>query len=200
MTGKPANSRFTAKNLTYTAIMAALGTALSILSIELVHLAPTQISLDLSHLGTFLVAIPGGPIIGAITGAIVGIYPGIAFGYTQGTMGILGLVGLPLGKALTGAFCGITQRLLKRPFLSVIIGYVPECLFTLWLFALVCPAVLGWDPYFSLIILGIPILMKAWIEILAMSFIMESVFQIRGIVHMLRTIFPNWDYTPLTEL
>jgi riboflavin transporter FmnP len=200
MSHKHTNSIFTVKTLTYTAIMAALGVALAVLSIELMPLAPTQISIDLSHLGTFLVAIPGGPIIGAIAGAIVGIYPGFAFGYSHGTMGLLGLVGLPLGKAMTGAFSGLTQRYLKRPLLSVIIGYVPECIFTLWLFAMVCPFVLGWDPYFSLIILGIPILMKAWIEILAMAFLMESVFLSHGIVHMLRTVFPSWDYTPLSEL
>lgn len=200
MSGKPANSPFTTKSITYTAIMAALGTALAVLSIELMPLAPTQISIDLSHLGTFLVAIPGGPILGAIAGAIVGIYPGFAFGYTQGTMGIIGLVSLPIGKAMTGAFCAITQRFLKRPLISVIIGYVPESLFTLWLFATVLPVVLGWDLYLSLIIIGIPILIKAWIEILAMAFLMESIFLSRGIVHMLRTIFPNWDYTPLTEL
>ena len=50
------------------------------------------------------------------------------------------------------------------------------------------------------LIIALGIVAKAWIEILFMAFIMETVFLSRGIVSMLRTIFPQWDYTPLTEL
>jgi hypothetical protein len=207
--GEPANGgnlmavrktylHFPVKVLAYVAIMAALGNALAILSIDLVPLSGSQVALDLSHLATFLSAIPGGPIVGLFTGALVGIYPALAFGYIHGSLGIVGLT-LIVGKGITGLTCGAVQRRLKRPLLSVTAGYVPECLFTIAIFVWVVPAV-GIMPVsvaWSVVLL---IVAKAWIEILFMGFIMESVFLSRGIVHMLRIIFPQWDYTPLSEL
>ncbi|MFX1566673.1 MAG: hypothetical protein ACFFCH_11855 [Promethearchaeota archaeon] len=190
---------YSTKILVYVAIMAALGTAVSILTINTVQLGATQISLDLSHLGTFMVAIPGGAILAAITGAIVGIYPGIAFGYIWGQLGIVGLIGLPVGKAMTGFTSGVTQKTLKRPFLSVILGYVPECIFTIWLFIFVVPFLTPIPPEFVLII-AMGIVGKAWIEILFMAFLMETIFLSRGIVRLLKTIFTAWDYTPLTDM
>lgn len=187
------------KMLSYIAVMAAVGTAVGIMSINLVQLGFTQIALDLSHLGTFLVAIPGGPILGAITGAIVGIYPGIAFGYIWGSLGIVGLVGLPVGKAMSGFTTGLIQRILKRPFLSVVLGYVPECIFTIWLFIFIVP-VMTPIPAEIVLTIALGIVAKAWIEILFMGFIMETVFLSRGIVRMLQTIFPKWDYTPLSDM
>jgi hypothetical protein len=191
--------RFSNKTIAYIAFMAALGTAVSIITINMVQLGVTQIALDLSHLGTFLVAIPGGPILGAITGLIAGIYPGIAFGYIWGQLGIVGLIGLPVGKGITGFASGVLQRTLKRPFLSVTAGYVPECLFTIWLFVFLVPIMTPIPAEFVLII-ALGIVTKAWIEILFMGFVMETVFLSRGIVSLLRTIFPKWDYTPLTDL
>lgn len=190
---------FPIKVIVYVAVMAALGTAVSILTINMVHLGGAQIALDLSHLGTFMVAIPGGAIFGAITGAIVGIYPGIAFGYIWGSLGIVGLLGLPAGKAMTGFTSGIVQKTLKRPFLSTILGYVPECIFTIWLFVFIVPFMTPIPAEFVLII-ALGIVAKAWIEILFMAFVMETIFLSRGIVSMLRTIFTEWDYTPLTDL
>jgi hypothetical protein len=194
-----ATRRYSTKIIVYVAIMAALGTAVSILTINTVQLGATQISLDLSHIGTFMVAIPGGAILGAITGAIVGIYPGIAFGYIWGSLGIVGLIGLPAGKAMTGFTSGYVQRTLKRPFLSVILGYVPECLFTIWLFVFIVPFMTPIPAEFVLII-ALGIVGKAWIEILFMAFLMETIFLSRGIVRLLKTIFTDWDYTPLTEM
>jgi hypothetical protein len=179
--------------------MAALGTAVSIITINMVQLGVTQIALDLSHLGTFLVAIPGGPILGAITGLIAGIYPGIAFGYIWGQLGVVGLIGLPIGKGITGLTSGLLQRALKRPFISVTVGYIPECLFTIWLFVFIVPVMTPIPAQFVLII-ALGIVTKAWIEILFMGFVMETAFLSRGIVSLLRTIFPKWDYTPLTDL
>jgi hypothetical protein len=193
------SQRYNTKIIVYVAVMAALGTAVSILTINLVHLGYAQISLDLSHLGTFMVAIPGGAIFGAITGALVGIYPGLAFGYIWGSLGIVGLLGLPAGKAMTGFTSGVVQRAFKRPFLSVIIGYVPECIFTIWLFVFLVPFVTLITPEFALI-LALGIVGKAWIEILFMAFLMETIFLSRGIVSMLKTVFTKWDYTPLSEM
>jgi thiamine transporter ThiT len=192
-------SRYNTKIIVYIAIMAALGTAVSILTINTVQLGATQISLDLSHLGTFMTAIPGGAILGAITGAIVGIYPGIAFGYIWGQLGIVGLIGLPLGKAMAGFTSGAVQKTFKRPFLSVILGYVPECLFTIWLFVFLVPVLTPIPAEFVLII-ALGIVGKAWIEILFMAFLMETLFLSRGIVRLVKTIFTEWDYTPLTDL
>jgi len=191
--------RFNNKTVAYIAFMAALGTAVSILTINMVQLGVTQIALDLSHLGTFLVAIPGGPLLGAITGLIAGIYPGIAFGYIWGQLGIVGLIGLPVGKAMTGLTSGVLQRTLKRPFFSVTVGYAPECLFTIWLFVYLVPILTPIPAQFVLVI-ALGIVTKAWMEILFMGFVMETVFLSRGIVSLLRTIFPKWDYTPLTDL
>ena len=199
MTAYSQYTRFSNKIVAYIAFMAALGTAVSIITINMVQLGVTQIALDLSHLGTFLVAIPGGPILGAITGLLAGIYPGIAFGYIWGQLGIVGLIGLPVGKGITGLASGILQRTLKRPFLSVTAGYVPECLFTIWLFVFLVPIMTPIPAEFVLII-ALGIVTKAWIEILFMGFVMETVFLSRGIVSLLRTIFPKWDYTPLTDL
>lgn len=193
------NSRYNTKIIVYVAIMAALGTAVSILTINTVQLGATQISLDLSHLGTFITAIPGGAILGAITGAIVGIYPGIAFGYIWGQLGIVGLVGLPLGKAMAGFTSGAVQKTFKRPFLSVILGYVPECIFTIWLFVFLVPVLTPIPAEFVLII-ALGIVGKAWLEILFMAFLMETLFLSQGIVRLVKTIFTEWDYTPLTEL
>lgn len=180
------------------AIMIALGTALAILSIEL-PLAPNQITLDLSHIGTFLAAIPGGPIYGLITGALVGVYPGFAYGFTHGSMGLIGVISLPIGKAMTGGLCGIIQRFVKRPLVTVTISYVPECFYTLWLFIYIIPPLTGWPVELAyMIVLGI--ILKAWIEILFMAFLMESIFLSRGIVQLLKGVFPDWDYTPLSEL
>ncbi len=178
--------------------MVALGTALAVLSIEL-PLAPNQITLDLSHIGTFLAAIPGGPIFGIITGTLVGIYPGFAYGFTHGQMGFIGVISLPIGKAMTGGFCGLIQRFVKRPLVTVTISYVPECFYTLWLFVYIIPPLTGWSVELAyVIVLGI--ILKAWIEILFMAFLMESLFLSRGIVQLLKGIFPDWDYTPLSEL
>jgi hypothetical protein len=195
---KPSKGHFTSKKLAYMVIMAALGTALAILSIEL-PLAPHQITLDLSHIGTFLAAIPGGAIFGLITGALVGIYPGFAYGFTHGSMGVIGLITLPIGKAMTGCLCGAIQRFVKRPLVTVTISYVPECFYTIWLFIFVIPPLTGWPVDLAfLYVIGISV--KAWIEILFMAFLMESIFLSRGIVQLVQGIFPEWDYTPLSDM
>ena len=195
-----AQKRFNSKTIVYIAMMSALGIAISVITINSVHFGITQISLDLSHIGTFLVAIPGGPILGAIAGAIGGIYPGIYFGYLgSNPLYLAGLLGLPAGKALTGINAGYIQKKLKRPLFSVTIGYTPECLFTIGLFVFIIPLVTGMPSDIALIV-ALGIVAKAWIEILFMGFVMETVFLSRGIVSLLRTIFPKWDYTPLTDL
>jgi hypothetical protein len=89
----------------------------------------------------------------------------------------LGLIGLPLGKALTGLTTGVLCRLLKvnqrsHPSILVVplvlIGYIPECLFTAFFFLALIPHFFGWASVGMLI----TILVKAWIEVGVMSIFM----------------------------
>jgi len=185
------------KVLAYIGIMAALGNALAIISTQLT-LMGSQVALDLGHIGTFLAAIPGGPLVGMVTGALVGIFPWIRFG-VAGDLGIWVGLSLIVGKAITGFFSGLVMRIVKRPLVTVIVGYVPECIFTFFVFLVVTPLVLGM-PLAAAVPLVLKIEVKAWIEILFMAFLMESVFLSKGIVAMLHTIFLDWDYTPLTKM
>ncbi len=154
------------------ALLGALGNLLSILSTALGNIHP-QIAVDLSHIATIMAASMMGAIGGLAVGAISSITPYIRFG----PMGYLGpLVGLLIfpGKAMTGAFAGILIEKLKRPSISLIIGYVPESLFT-WLsfkvwIPLLLPQMSRWitDP----IVYGI--LIKAWFEILIIAALSEK--------------------------
>lgn len=127
----------------------------------------------MSHVGTYLVAIPGGPILGAIAGALVGIIP--AFRFANALF-------IP-GKIMTGFTVGLIAFLFKRlpkfkenktlqvvviP-ISGILGYIPEYLFTVWDLS----AVLG---YPDVVILTI--ITKAWIEIIVISIFMMVVLSI----------------------
>ena len=151
----------------FIAIMVALGNALSAFSIGLTKIG--QVGLDLSHVATFIAAIYGGPFVGFLTGLLGGIVPGIYFG-PMGWLSWLGLIGLPIGKSLagftTGALCkffNLDQR--TRPSLFaivfVLVGFIPECLFTVVFFLYLVPFFLGWLN----IPLLISILFKAWPEI-----------------------------------
>ncbi len=171
--------RWDSKAVTFTAMMVALGNGLSALSIGLAKVG--QIGLDLSHVATFIAAIYGGPVLGFLTGLLGGIVPGIHFG-PLGGLAWLGLIGLPIGKSLTGFTTGSLYRLLKvdrraKPSLLtipiVLAGYVPECLFTVFFFLALVPRFLGPLPWLTVSVL-ISILVKAWIEIAFMSAFMGA--------------------------
>lgn len=130
------------KVLVFIAVMAVLGNTLSMLSIGLANVG--QIGLDLSHIVTFIAAVYGGPYVGGMTGLLSGIFPGVYFGPIGG-FAWLGLIGLPLGKALTGLTTGTLCQLLKvnqrsHPSILVVplvlIGYIPECLLQRFSFSL----------------------------------------------------------------
>ncbi|MBM3118563.1 MAG: hypothetical protein FJ006_03270 [Chloroflexi bacterium] len=129
-----------------------------------------QVAFDLSHLATFAVAIYFGPYYGLLAGVIVALYPYIEFG----VLGMFGpAVGLPiiLGKAMTGWVCGVLARWM-HPYRAVPLSFIPECLFTF----LFLKAVQTWmlpDALTSGIISDI--LIKGWVEVLIMSFILETV-------------------------
>lgn len=172
-----------AKQTAFIAMMSALGLLLSAISLNvapwLSSVGQSGAALDLSHIATFIAAIFGGPIIGAIVGFLSGIYAGYYFGYVLGTLGILSVIGVPFGKALTGLTAGFLYKKLKinnSPRSStltvpiILVSYIPECLFTISYFLYIVVYAIGYPMTFM-----IPIVIpKAWIEIAIMSLLMGA--------------------------
>jgi len=177
-----------AKVVAFVAMMGALGNALFALSQSLFTIG--QVALDLSHVATFISAIFGGPLLGGVVGILVGLGTGLYFGFIGGSLGFLGLVGLPVGKALTGVTAGFLSRALgegdqpssRRTALIVILSYVPECLFTAFFFLVLVPAFLPGDLAAFLASLLVPILVKAWIEIAFMAVLVGALAGNKGFV------------------
>ncbi len=171
-----------AKKTAFIAIMSALGIAISIITLNVGLFAiavPGQAvaALDLSHVATFVAAIFGGPLVGGLVGFIGGLYAGYYFGYVAGSLGLLSLIGTPLGKAMTGVTSGFLYKRLNigsrskasgLTFLVVLVSYVPECLFTIFYFLYIVMWATGSAWLFMLPI----VIPKAWVEITVMSFIM----------------------------
>lgn len=184
------NSRFVA----FVVIMAILGNALSFIPIGLSRVG--QVGFDLSHVTTFIVAFYGGPVLGLITGFAGGIAAGVQFG-PLGWLSWLGLIGLPVGKSLTGLASGTIFKGLKinakkhasllTPF-GVLLGYVPEFLFTVLFFLALVPSVLGWSLEMSYSIL-VPIAIKAWMEMVIMSALMGALVGNSGFSGFMSTFF-----------
>jgi len=173
------------KQVAFIAMMSAFGNILAGISINVAPiLAATSpggggAALDLSHIATFIAAIYGGPLIGAIVGLLGGIYSGYSFGFTVGSLGLLSLIGIPVGKALTGFTTGLLYRGLKvskssRPSTFtvpiVLISFIPECLFTVFYFLYLVLYFYGSAMAFMLPI----VIPKAWIEIILISFLMGA--------------------------
>jgi LytS/YehU family sensor histidine kinase len=170
------------QRLAFIAIMSALGNVLAGISINIAPiLAATSPSgagaaLDLSHIATFIAAIFGGPVMGATVGFLGGLYSGYSFGFTVGSLGLLSLIGIPVGKALTGLTAGLLYKGFRigrssRPsgftVPVVLVSFIPECLFTIFYFLNLVMYVYGEAMAFMLPV----IIPKAWIEIVLMSFL-----------------------------
>ncbi len=171
------------KKIAFIALMGALGNILFLISFHLGSIAP-GVALDLSLITTFIAAFYGGPLIGFLTGLFVGVFPGIYFG-PLGHGSWLGLIGLPIGKSLTGLTAGllckslnVNQRrhnsILTVP--SVLVSYVPECIFTVIYFVTLLPYFIGGGGPAILAF----VLPKAWTEIVFMSFLMAALVGNRG--------------------
>ena len=174
------------KQIAFIAIMSALGNILAGISINIAPiLAATSgagaagAALDLSHVATFIAAVFGGPVMGAVVGFFGGIYSGYSFGFTIGSLGLLSLVGVPVGKALTGFTAGLIYKKLNinkstRPSTFtvpvVLLSFIPECLFTVFYFLYLVLYFYGFAMAFMLPI----ILPKSWIEIILMSILMGA--------------------------
>lgn len=188
-----------AKQTSFIAMMSALGTLLSGISLNIAPILRAVsgeggAALDLSHIATFTAAIFGGPYVGAIVGFLSGIYSGYYFGYVMGSLGLLSLIGIPLGKAMTGLAAGFLYRRLRTSnrsqsslftVLTVLISYVPECVFTIFYFLYLVQYVYGDAMNFMLPI----VIPKAWIEILLMSFLMGALVGNTGFKEFISRFF-----------
>ena len=166
-----------AKTISFTLMMGALGNVLFVISYYAGNLAP-GIALDFSLIAAFIAGFYGGPLIGLVSGLFVGIMPGIMFG-PLGMSAWLGLIGLPIGKALTGLTAGFLYKKLgisnsPRPSTLtvpvILLSYIPECFFTITYFLYMVLYAYGYAMAFM-----IPIIIpKAWIEIALMSLVMGA--------------------------
>jgi hypothetical protein len=196
------NTPTSSKKVVFVALMAALGNVMFVASQTVFK--TTQIALDLSHVGTHIAAIFGGPWIGLATGLLVGIGPGLYFGYVGGSLGLLGLIGLPVGKALTGFTVGYLGRVFKvgeskysswKIIPLTLLGYVPEAIFTALYFesliVLLLPDVAAFfiSIFGSLDVLVISILMKGWVEMALMSIFMGALTGNNGFADFMRQHF-----------
>lgn len=176
-------TRIQSKTLAFAATMAALGNALSFLSIQLTPLVPSiplgpvtvSLALDLSHLSTFIAALFGGPVVGGLTGLLSGLVAAFEFGFSKGNL-VTG-IGLPLGKAMTGVAAGYVFRRLYvegsslRMVASTVVAYVPEALLTLVLFRYVLPVVAGLPAGIATAV-AVQIVVKAFFEMVLLGLVM----------------------------
>jgi riboflavin transporter FmnP len=174
------------KKIAFISIMAALGNVLFLLSFYAGPITP-GVAFDFSLTTTFIAALYGGPLIGLITGLFVGVFPGIYFG-PLGHGSWLGLIGLPIGKALTGLTSGLLASKLNlhekthRSLLTipiVLFSYVPECIFTIFYFVSLMPYFIGGGGIGTLVF----VIPKAWIEILVISVLMAALVGNQGFVN-----------------
>lgn len=162
--------------IAFVVTMAALGNVLSFIPIGLSRVG--QVGFDLSLVTTFVVAFYGGPFLGFLTGFAGGLTAGVLFG-PLGGLSWLGLIGLPVGKSLTGLaagalFKGLNVGRKTRPSMLtiplVLVAYVPEFMFTVFFFLVLVPPVLGWLNLGLLVSIEV----KAWMEIAVMSVLMGA--------------------------
>jgi uncharacterized membrane protein len=170
------------KRVAFVGILSALGIVLSAISLNIAPILTSVgnggAALDLSHIATFIGAIFGGPIVGALVGLLGGLYSGSFFGFVYG-QGLVAVVGVPLGKAMTGLMAGVLYKKLKigngsrHSILAVpatLLSYVPESIYTVLYFLYIMTLVNGQGMAYL-----VPVVTaKAWVEITVMSIIMGA--------------------------
>ncbi len=181
------------KKLTIALMMGALGNVVFLLSYVVGQIAP-GVSFDFSLIGVFIAGLYGGPVAGITAGAIAGILPGIMYG-PLGTGGVLGLIGLPVGKALTGLTIGLLGKGLNVhnrdhasiiTFPATIASYVPEGVFTYVYFSYLLLLFLNQQVGTAIIA---TIMIKAIIEVVIMSFILASLIGNKGFNDFIKANF-----------
>ncbi|RLF10868.1 MAG: hypothetical protein DRJ98_05075 [Thermoprotei archaeon] len=190
-----------ARRVAFIGMMGALSNALFVVSITVFNWG--QVALDLSHMGTLIASMYGGPAAGLIVGAIAGLGGGLYFGSMSG-LTTLYLPGFVVGKALTGFTVGLLSRAFnlmnrnRKALLALIftlIGYVPECLFTIAFFLVLIPAFAPPPVAGYLVPLLVPILTKAWIEMTIMGFYMAALVGNQGFTHLVSRLWPIYSPT-----
>jgi len=171
------------KSIAFLSVMSALGVVLAFLSLYTLPIGP-GVAIDLSHVGTYIVALSGGPILGTITGAIVGLIPAFRFANPA----------LIPGKVLTGFSVGFIYYILSNRIdsfkkngpikilgvlIAGILGYIPEMVFTIWDLNIV----IGFPEA-----VVIEILIKAWIEIIVISVLMSIILNIKNISDLIKSL------------
>jgi len=178
------------KQLTFALMMGALGNALFAISFSLGNIAPS-VAIDFSLVGVIIAGFYGGPETGFVTGLIAGILPGIIFG-PLGTGGVLGLVGLPFGKALSGLTSGIIaggMKFVQKPrssllaIPSTLLAYVPESIFTYAYFIFLLGVQVGGATFF------VYILPKALLEVIIIGVLMAALLGNAGFSHFIKAHF-----------
>lgn len=189
-----------ARTIAFVLMMGILGNTLFAITYYGGSIAP-GIAVDFSLIAVFVAAYYGGPWIGLVSGLFVGIMPGIMFG-PMGMASWLGLVGLPIGKGLTGLTAGIVSRGLKlgrRPYSSVatvpasLLSYIPECIFTYAYFSVLMPFFFGKNLEYVFIYVILP---KALAEVTIMSFIMGILIGNRGFSGFVSRFFTKTNIVP----
>lgn len=192
-----------AKSAVFVGIMGALSNLLSGLSILLVPFLPAvplgpysiSVALDLSHLTTFIAALYGGPGIAGLTGLIGGMVGANEFGFSKGNY-VTGF-GLPIGKALTGITAGFVMRTLglrtrgrNRILIvaSALLSYIPEGIYTAFLFLGIFPLVFE-TPLFILYPIAITILIKGFIEMFAEGIVLYALYANQGFSGFIQDFF-----------
>ncbi|MEM2103572.1 MAG: hypothetical protein QW717_01610 [Candidatus Bathyarchaeia archaeon] len=192
------------KTVAFVIMMGALGNLLFAISYHTGQLAP-GIALDFSLLAAFIAGFYGGPVIGLVSGLFVGILPGIMFG-PIGMGSWLGLMCLPIGKALTGLTSGILAKILNLrsnshssvlAIPSTLLGYVPECLYTYAYFAYLMPFFLGSGGAAVFVYYILP---KAIAEVVIMSFFMAALTGNKGFNNFLNKFFLTSSYIGFKRL
>jgi riboflavin transporter FmnP len=192
------------KELTFIVMMGALGNVLFAVSYFAGPIAP-GIALDFSLTAVFIAGFFGGPIEGITAGAIAGVLPGIMFG-PAGTGGWLGLIGLPLGKALTGLTSGLIARgthLDQRPHSSILgvpltlSAYIPEAIFTYVYFTFLLPFFIP-AQYLGTAVIA-TIMIKAVGEVVIMGFIIAALLGNKGFNDFVKAFLRKPQITPTTS-
>jgi riboflavin transporter FmnP len=186
-------SNMETKRLAFALMMGALGSALFAVSYYAGPIAP-GIALDFSLIAVFIAGFYGGPTVGFVSGLFVGILPGVMFG-PLGMGGALGLIGLPLGKALSGLTAGLLAKGLKlgqKPHSSLLgipstyIAYIPEAAFTYAYFVILMGITIGGSVFLT-------ILPKSLVEVTIISVIMAALMGNKGFSDFVRAHFSKMN-------
>jgi thiamine transporter ThiT len=177
------------KSVALVGIMGALGNVLAVISISIGVLpSPTAsgVTWDFSNLAVAIVALYAGWRLGWFTGLVAGFIPGIMYGFVVGQLGFIGVLGIMFGKGLTGFTIGLlggVSHIRKRSSLlaipTVLIGYIPEFVFTVFFFVTMLPFFIAGAAFWAPLMV-LPIAIKAWAEMIIISFFMGALIGNRG--------------------